>query len=76
MPDQEKLKGLPASEDKFWKLSKKKNVELKKRKGCDHLFKSMGGLEVECQKCGIGFILSKGFSIENGNLTFKGEVVI
>lgn len=69
------LQDLPPSEDAFWKHSKKRIVKTEK-KVCDHSFVGSGGSNVECKNCGVGFVLSLGFSLKEGKLVFNNKVVI
>ena len=56
-------------------------VELHKTKimSCytkDHQFIGSGGRTVKCAKCGIGYILSIGSTIDKGHIYINGQLAI
>lgn len=65
---------LPPQGDDFWKDADIK-THIAKRRSCEvHAFVQKGST-AECQ-CGVGFNLSPGMTVENGQIQYQGELVV
>lgn len=79
MPEEtkgEKLKELPASDDKWWGPADKYSIELEKPKPCKHHFVRISGREVECKQCNAGFFLGPDTELKDGHLYHQGQFMI
>lgn len=70
------LDPLPPSGDEYWKNADKFRQEVTKDKECEHYFVHKSSSEVECTNCRIGFVLSAGWKVKDGNLVTPENLVI
>jgi hypothetical protein len=71
-----KLPNLPASGDEFWEHSDTELQRVQETKECEHFFVHQTATEVSCKTCKIGFYLSPGWIVLEGNLVDPGGVVV
>ena len=65
-----RLPDLPPSSNKFWDGAKKFSSDLTTKKpDCEHYFIYRGnGREIACRKCSIGYYLSAGAFLKDGQI--------
>ena len=69
MPQERKdIENLPSSDTKFWEFAEVDKTEIIVQPDCEHYFKHRSGVEIECIKCHVGYVLSPGWYLDSGKL--------
>ena len=69
------LPNLPESENEFWDKADK-HVKKIEHTLCKHKFFYKSAIEVECENCNIGFILTKDWDLKDKQIYYKDQLVI
>jgi len=71
--EQRKLSSLPPSDDVYWDLSEKGEVNKKDPKKCKHHFVHRTSREVECTNCHMGYYIDPPMKIRKGHIYIDEE---
>lgn len=72
----QELNELPVSKNEYWKDSEVELIQLAPKTPCEHTFRHIKSMEVECIKCRAGYYLGPLDRLIDGHLYHNEQLVI